>query len=169
MNPLRRITRRFGTQLAIAAGPATEASEAGTARCLGTRVCALLLVSSAAVAAQPADLVGAPTNLPSFAELEAAGARIGHVRIHPRNIFYTADPAEDRALFRLANTLHIVSRPQVIERSVLFATGQPVSVQRIEETERLLRAKRFLYDVQVRPAALRDGVVDIEVLTRDTW
>lgn len=169
MNPLRRITRRFGTQLAIAAGPATEASEAGTARCLGTRVCALLLVSSAAVAAQPADLVGAPTNLPSFAELEAAGARIGHVRIHSRNIFDTADPAEDRALFRLANTLHIVSRPQVIERSVLFATGQPVSVQRIEETERLLRAKRFLYDVQVRPAALRDGVVDIEVLTRDTW
>lgn len=39
----------------------------------------------------------------------------------------------------------------------------------IEETERLLRAKHYLYDVSIRPSAVRDGVADIEVITRDTW
>jgi outer membrane protein assembly factor BamA len=39
----------------------------------------------------------------------------------------------------------------------------------IEETERLLRDQRYLYDVQIRPLALQDGVVDIEVVTRDSW
>jgi outer membrane protein assembly factor BamA len=39
----------------------------------------------------------------------------------------------------------------------------------IEETERLLRGTRYLYDVQIRPVAYQDGVVDIEVLTRDSW
>ncbi|MGZ8259228.1 MAG: hypothetical protein ACXWUL_01600, partial [Caldimonas sp.] len=39
----------------------------------------------------------------------------------------------------------------------------------IHETERLLRGTRYLYDVQIRPAAVHDGVVDIEVLTRDSW
>lgn len=133
------------------------------------QVVVLLLLIGPARAAEPAPSDGTPAGPPSFARLESAGARIGTVRIRPRNVFDTEDPAEDRALFRLANTLHIVTREEVIERSVLFAPGQPVSVQRIEETERLLRANRFLYDAQVLPVATRDGVVDIEVLTRDTW
>ena len=33
----------------------------------------------------------------------------------------------------------------------------------------LLRSNRYLYDVQFRPLAVHDGVVDIEVVTRDTW
>src|SRR5262249_54985915 len=47
--------------------------------------------------------------------------------------------------------------------------GDVVSVRVIEETERLLRANHYLYDVKFRPVAYHDGVVDIEVMTRDTW
>jgi outer membrane protein assembly factor BamA len=39
----------------------------------------------------------------------------------------------------------------------------------IEETERLLRGVRYVYDVKFRPVAVHDGVVDVEVETRDTW
>ena len=39
----------------------------------------------------------------------------------------------------------------------------------IEESERLLRASHYLYDVSIRPTSYSDGVVDIEVRTRDTW
>jgi len=42
-------------------------------------------------------------------------------------------------------------------------------LQKIEETERLLRGYDFLYDVDIRPVAVHDGVVDVEVRTRDTW
>ena len=107
--------------------------------------------------------------VPSFAELEAAGAVIGEVRINAQNIFDLDDPKENNALFRLANLLHIQTRPSVIRRSVLFRSGERVSLRLIEESERVLRANSYLYDVDIRPAAYRDGVVDIEVHTRDTW
>jgi outer membrane protein assembly factor BamA len=42
-------------------------------------------------------------------------------------------------------------------------------VQRIEETERLLRERQYLYEASIQPVAYRDGVVDVEVVTRDTW
>jgi hypothetical protein len=113
--------------------------------------------------------VSEPAALPDFAALEAAGAVIGEIRIRNEDIFDTTDPQEDKWLFRLANRLHIVTRPSVIERSLLFKSGEPVSVRLIEETERVLRDARYLYDVKVRPVAYRDGVVDLEVLTRDTW
>jgi len=110
-----------------------------------------------------------PPPLPSFAELEAAGARIGEIRIEAREIFDTEDPQEDKLLFRWANALHIETRPSVIQRSLLFKTGDPVSVRVIEETERVLRGSRYLHDVALKPVAYRDGVVDIEVTTRDSW
>ena len=123
------------------------------------------LLAGAHVQAQ----VPAPAGLPSFAELEAAGATVGEIRVMPQEIFNTSDPAENYALFRLANRLHIPTQEAVIRRAILFQTGEPVSVRLIEETERLLRSNRYLYDVSIRPLALRDGVVDIEVTTRDTW
>lgn len=128
-----------------------------------SRLVAVLIFGMAALATARAQA------LPSFAELEAAGARIGEIRISPRNIFDTGSPSEDKPLFRLANSLHVVTRPEVILRALLFASGEPVSARVIEETERLLRANRYVYDVQIRPMAVRDGVVDVEVLTRDTW
>jgi len=107
--------------------------------------------------------------IPGFAELEAAGAIIGEVRVNPQNIFDLDDPKENNALFRLANRLHIQTRPSVIRRSLLFRSGERVSQRVIEESERVLRANSYLYDVSIRPVAYRDGIVDIEVHTRDTW
>ena len=121
------------------------------------------MVSWAVLAAEPSQ----PAL--SFAELEAAGARVGEVRVRTGEIFDTEDPKEDKLLFRWANALHIQTRASVIERALLFKSGDPLSVALIEETERLLRRARYLYDVQIRPAAFHDGVVDIDVLTRDTW
>lgn len=140
-------------------------SPARTRRLLVTRWIALcVLVLAGSVAAQQAD-----SALPTFAELEAAGARVGEIRVVPKDIFDTSDPAEDYALFRLANRLHIQTREGVIRRAILFQPGDPVSVRAIEETERLLRSNGYLYEVSLRPVAVRDGLVDIEVVTRDTW
>jgi hypothetical protein len=106
---------------------------------------------------------------PSFAELEAAQARIGEVRVRTEDVFDTSDPKEDRAFYRWTNALHMQTRVSVIENALLFKRGDPVSVAVIDETERLLRAQRYLYDVQIRPLAVQDGVVDVEVVTRDSW
>ena len=110
-----------------------------------------------------------PQRIPSFAELEAAGARVGKIRVLTGEIFDTEDPQENYLLFRWANAIHVQTRTETIERALLFRTGDPVSVRAIEETERLLRSNRYLHDVQFRPVAYHDGVVDIEVTTRDSW
>ena len=128
---------------------------------------AALLAAALCATAARAQAPAAP--LPGFAELEAAGARIGAIRIRALDVFDTSDPAESNVIFRAANALHIKTRPWLIEASLLFRTGEPVSVKRIEETERVLRATRSLFDVQIRPTAVNEGVVDIEVVTRDTW
>jgi len=112
----------------------------------------------------------APAPLPSFAELEAAGAVIGEISVVSENIFDTTDPKEDYLLFRWANALHIHTRPNVIRRALLFKRGDVLSVRVIEETERLLLSRNsYIYEVRFRPIAYHDGVVDIEVMTRDTW
>jgi hemolysin activation/secretion protein len=125
-----------------------------------------LLAAGLALAAMP---VGAQAPVPSIYELEATGAIVGAIRVRPQNIFDTDDPAENYAVFRFFNRIHPVTRPKVIERSLLFKEGERLSVQRLEETERLLRSNRYLYDVDIVPIAYRDGVVDLEVVTRDTW
>lgn len=107
--------------------------------------------------------------LPGWTELEAAGAHIGEIRVVSGDIFDTADPKEDNWLFRSANKLHIKTRPGVIESQLLFKTGDRFSLRVLEETERLLRANRTLYDVRFHALAWHDGVVDIEVETRDLW
>lgn len=110
-------------------------------------------------------------SLPSFAELQDRGARIGRIVISARDIFDLDNPREDKLLFRWANALHIGTRPGVIERALLFASGEPVSLPLIEETARVLRSNRYLYDVTIRPVAVDtvNNTVDIEVITRDTW
>jgi hypothetical protein len=111
---------------------------------LGLALCAGLPMPSAA---QP--LATAP---PSFVELEALQARIGEVRVHTADVFDTQDSKEYWAPYRWANAIHIQTRASVVENALLFKRGDRVSVAVIDETERLLRANRFLYDVDIRPA-----------------
>jgi len=81
----------------------------------------------------------AGTDLPSAAELEAAGATIGRVIIDKQNVFDTSKPGENKSIFRLANRWHIVTRDSVIEQQLLFRSGDPFSQRILEESERLLR------------------------------
>lgn len=137
----------------------------------GTKAAAAIGVAVAAwlMMAPPAAIAQAASAQPNWAELEAAGARIGKIVVRNDNIFDTTDPREDKLLFRWANKLHIQTRPGVVKRQLLFKPGDPVSVRVLEETERLLRNNRYLYDVRFQVLASHNGVVDIEVVTRDTW
>lgn len=107
--------------------------------------------------------------LPSFAALEAAGAVIGEVRVVARDIFNLDDPEESGWLYRLANGLHVQTREGVVRQQLLFRSGEKLVAQRIEESLRLLRANGNFYEATIRPVRYRDGTVDIEVVTRDTW
>jgi outer membrane protein assembly factor BamA len=110
-----------------------------------------------------------PLDMPSDSELEAAGAVIGRIEIEPRNIFDEHDPREANGLYRLANHLHVRTKPSTIRAQLLFASGEKYLGRKLAETERALRLLNFVYDARVVPVRYADGKVDIRVITKDVW
>lgn len=110
-----------------------------------------------------------PPGVPPDADLVAANARIGEVRIVVRDLFDTNRPDENTTLFRLANRLHIDTRDATVRDQLLFEAGQPYDPRVVEESARILRTQRYLRDAWIRPVAWRDGMVDLEVVVQDVW
>ncbi len=94
---------------------------------------------------------------------------VASIRIVRQRIFNTDDADENRPLFRFANRWHVNTRERTIRTLLLFADGDTVSAGRLAETERALRAKRFLYDARVMANRVCGGNVHVVVVTRDVW
>jgi outer membrane protein assembly factor BamA len=106
---------------------------------------------------------------PRDAELEAQGVRIGSVTIRNRTIFDPEVPAEDRALYRLADRLHVDTRKSTVEAQLLFRSGDLYSRRVLDETERNLRELGFIHEPAIRVIGYHDGLVDLEVVIREVW
>ena len=122
-----------------------------------------------AAAASPARPPGNAPGVPSDAALESAGAVIGSVVIDNENIFNLDDPKDDKALFRLADRLHVKTRASVIRHQLLFKPGDHYSRRVLDESERILRQEGYFYDAWIRAVRYHDGKVDVEVTTKDVW
>jgi hypothetical protein len=96
-------------------------------------------------------------------------ATIGSINIINGSVFDLDDPEENKALFRLANRLHVKTRPSVIQQQLLFDTGDQASAQKFEESERILRSNLYIQDAKIEPVPNDNGVVDIDVQTTDVW
>jgi hypothetical protein len=101
--------------------------------------------------------------------LEAAGLRIGEIIVDNGDVFDPSIPEENHAIFRLANRLHIETRPDVIRDQLLFQPGDSFSAHLVHESERILRANNYLFDARVEPVRIHDGLVDVVVHTKDVW
>jgi outer membrane protein assembly factor BamA len=112
-----------------------------------------------------------PPGVPGIDELAARGATIGAIEIHVQNIFDTADPRESAWFYRAANALHIHTRENTVREQLLFAGGEPLSAQRVAETERILRGRQYLNDAWIVPVRYdaSANVVDLAVTVRDVW
>ena len=117
----------------------------------------------------PAHRYGAIPGMPSPDELEAAGAVIGKVLLDNQNIFDLDEPKDNKELFRLANDLHIKTRPDVIRKQLLFKPGDRYNRHVIDESERILRADGYFYDAWIREVSYHDNQVDLRVTTKDVW
>ena len=110
-----------------------------------------------------------PGPVPDDAVLEVGLAQIGRVIIQVGDVFNEEDPEENKRVFRWVNRLHIRTRDRVIQEDLLFGEGDLYSRRLLEESERILRTRDYLYEAEIEPVRYRDGEVDIEVRTRDVW
>ena len=133
-------------------------------RCCQTSLIPILGVLAAQVLASEPD-----AELPNPADLEARNAVIGEVILVRSDVFDLSSPDEDKWLYRWANRLHIVTREKTISEQLLFRTGDLYKKRELEESERILRRNKFLYDAHIVPSHVDNGIVDLTVNTRDVW
>lgn len=99
----------------------------------------------------------------------ADGLVIGKVVLDKEDVFDLSIPEEDRWLYRAANRLHINTRAATIREQLLFRSGDSYDKRVIEESERILRQNKYLYDARIEATRVADGTVDLVVSTRDVW
>lgn len=95
-----------------------------------------------------------------------------HVRsitVNRLPIFDENNPDENSWLYRLANRLHVLTRPHVITDQVLFEEGAVVDSSMLAESERILRSRKFIGDARIRVLQDCDTDVDLELVTREVW
>ena len=98
-------------------------------------------------------------------EPNPVGKQLEAVDVIALDVFEPRDPVPN-----FVNWFHTRTRPRVIERELLFRTGQPWVDWRVSETARRLRGIRQLSLVLIVPARGRDDEhVRALVITKDVW
>jgi hypothetical protein len=130
---------------------------------------AWLSASCVATAQQPA--AGTPPPGMTRAQLQAAGATIRAIYVTVDNVFDPSNPDEDKALYRWANRVHVLTRDTVVQDILLFAPGDPFITRLLDESARALRAGGFIAEATVEPGAYDAATnsVDVNVHIRDSW
>lgn len=119
---------------------------------------------------QPQQLSWPPFGaVPVDEDLEARGARIGAIEIRINDVFDATAPLS--ASYRLANGLHIATRPGAVRARMLFDSGDRFSRQALEETARVLRASPYLGEASIEPVRYNEAenTVDVVVRAHDVW
>ena len=94
-----------------------------------------------------------------------SGRIIRGVQLQRRDIF---DPNEQSWFARLANSLHVRTRPAVIRKELLFRTGEVYDSASVAESERNLRAMGIFRRVQIDTIRTPQGLM-LRVETKDGW
>lgn len=94
--------------------------------------------------------------------------RVGEVRIRSIDVFSPEEAARGW-FYRAANAIHIETRVEVIRKFLLFGPGDPFDRFLLEQTERNLRRLGFIKSASVTAGTPHDGVVDVDVVTQDSW
>lgn len=106
---------------------------------------------------------------PDADALEAGRYVIRTISLDKADVFDLSDAAENNWLYRAANRFHVVTRDKTINKQLLFGPGDLYNKRLVEETERLLRQNKYLYDASIEAAPATDGTVDLTVHTKDVW
>lgn len=95
------------------------------------------------------------------------GRTIGEIYIYQNNVFENSNKWVDRTL----NSLHRVTREEVIRNDLFFKSGDTINPVEIANNRRLLRSRPYFSDVNIIivPRAEDTTIVDMYVLTRDKW
>lgn len=94
--------------------------------------------------------------------------RIGRITVTTFDV-YTPQEAAVGWAYKATNRLHMQTRESVVRRFLLFSEGDVYDQSQLEQTERNLRALDFIKSASVTAGEPHDGLVDVYVITQDSW
>lgn len=97
------------------------------------------------------------------------GKIIKSVVIVRKNVFEDHSEGNLPFYYRWGNKLHIKTRKSVIEGELLFNTGERLEIEKVIESARNIRLRRFIGEVIITGAPSGDDGVDITVTAYDNW
>ncbi len=95
--------------------------------------------------------------------------RVGKIDIIVGDIFDLKKQKENGSIHRLANKIHIQTKPSIIRNQLLFLKGDNFEQKKLAESERNLRKQRYIKSVSIKPFMLCGNQVNIRIKTRDNW
>jgi hypothetical protein len=108
------------------------------------------------------------SEIPDDQELQQLQSRIGRIEIQVDEVF--EDGQLLAAPYRFANAVHIATRREAVRAQLLFKSGDAFDRRILDETERNLRAQRYLNDAEIDPVRYNaDGTVDVLIRVHDVW
>ncbi|MFQ5608939.1 MAG: hypothetical protein ACE5F8_01560 [Woeseiaceae bacterium] len=114
-------------------------------------------------------LLAPPAAAADDAPVVAPGTEIGSVSVVRHNVFDPNDPKESGAFYQFFNRFHVVTRDHIIRQQLLFAEGDFLDPRLLDESARILRANRYLYDASLSAKKGEDGKAHVTVETHDIW
>ncbi len=110
------------------------------------------------------------TNLtPQYIKKNQRHIYIKEIKLQINNIFDLNNPDENHTLYRWANKFHIQTNKNVVVKDLLFKEGEPINLSNLEESERLLRSRQYIWDAKVEVVKICGNQATILVTTRDVW
>ncbi|MCP4684502.1 MAG: hypothetical protein GY867_03540, partial [bacterium] len=102
-------------------------------------------------------------------DFDPQGMTVDSVEIDNRDIYDTSDPAYSSFLFRLANSLHVVTKERIIRRELLLREGDLFVREIADEMARNLRARFPFNDAWIELELFDGGRLLLRVVTIDQW
>lgn len=102
-------------------------------------------------------------------DAKANDLKVGAIQIEAGNIFNPDLPDENHWYHRTTNQLHIKTRDIVIAQALLFKVGDPLNLDLITESERLLRTRKHLKDARITFEHVCNQQVTLRITTTDNW
>jgi outer membrane protein assembly factor BamA len=102
-------------------------------------------------------------------EKDSSGISIDSISIKINSIFDEANPEENNWLFRTVNALHINTRLSVIEDDLLFKEGDVYNEKLLEQSERILRTRRYLNYASITAQQKCQNSKEVKVEVREVW
>lgn len=96
-------------------------------------------------------------------------AVISDISIEVRDIFEPPISGPFDRIYNAANNLHIKTRNSVVQKDLLFKTGELVDIARLRETERRLRSRRYYSDAKVWVDKICGDQAKVHVAVKDVW